>query len=503
MSYLDEPMDTLETYYEEGEISGDDDENDFEYTTPTKNLKSNNFTRKVSYELVKDDLISELNDVNDENDTYEIPNESDLPISIGDTSKTFKERLLILFRDLGINKENERHYRFNTLHVKGVENMSTEDVYQYFASFAPSHVEWIDNDTCNVVWLDDLSAARVLLSQSKKIINLHGNSLKTVSNDRYTDLNDGIDECVDARDLNIEIPSGVWRFGEPGKKSSTILLRYATRSDKKQSMAAKSGVYSKKFGTVPGLMSKSVRNGTVKLINKVHTPNNIWKTDSIETSMHSSDKPNPWEELAYEWGKIERVKDNDFFELNNKRPLIKANVPDLRISLKQKKENRKRLLNLKTSHSLNEEWESKAKVPRMKMYADDEEKVVKNKQKKTNVQSHGVEDLRSKINRLKSRERINLKVERDNIISQSNTSESENESDDGSSQNWALEQYHTIRESVETKNRKLGLAKYDSDESDLSDDDNYTSQKKNIRQRSPLQIEIDNDEYYQRRSSEK
>ena len=38
--------------------------------------------------------------------------------------------------------------RLNAVHVHGVNDMSTQDVFDYFAEFAPTAVEWIDDSSC-------------------------------------------------------------------------------------------------------------------------------------------------------------------------------------------------------------------------------------------------------------------------------------------------------------------------------------------------------------------
>ena len=43
--------------------------------------------------------------------------------------------------------------------------MSTKDVLKYFEVYGPSHVEWIDDSSCNVVFKDNFSAKRALYYQ--------------------------------------------------------------------------------------------------------------------------------------------------------------------------------------------------------------------------------------------------------------------------------------------------------------------------------------------------
>ena len=38
--------------------------------------------------------------------------------------------------------------RLEALHVGGVDNMSTQDVFGYFKEYPPAHIEWIDDTSC-------------------------------------------------------------------------------------------------------------------------------------------------------------------------------------------------------------------------------------------------------------------------------------------------------------------------------------------------------------------
>ncbi|XP_064612360.1 nuclear cap-binding protein subunit 3-like isoform X2 [Liolophura sinensis] len=74
-----------------------------------------------------------------------------------------------LYKSLGM-KANDRHdergIRPEAIHVRGLEEMNTQDVFKYFQEFGPGSIEWIDDTSCNVVWLDPISAARALMKLS-------------------------------------------------------------------------------------------------------------------------------------------------------------------------------------------------------------------------------------------------------------------------------------------------------------------------------------------------
>ncbi|KAL0162434.1 hypothetical protein M9458_041830, partial [Cirrhinus mrigala] len=57
--------------------------------------------------------------------------------------------------------------RLEALHMSGVDDMSTQDVFGYFKEYPPGHIEWIDDTSCNVVWLDDITSTRALINLSR------------------------------------------------------------------------------------------------------------------------------------------------------------------------------------------------------------------------------------------------------------------------------------------------------------------------------------------------
>jgi hypothetical protein len=42
--------------------------------------------------------------------------------------------------------------RVEAIHIYGSDNMSTDQVMNLFADYVPSHLEWINDSSCNVVW---------------------------------------------------------------------------------------------------------------------------------------------------------------------------------------------------------------------------------------------------------------------------------------------------------------------------------------------------------------
>ncbi|KAI9522767.1 hypothetical protein NQZ68_033103, partial [Dissostichus eleginoides] len=74
-------------------------------------------------------------------------------------------------RDVLMDKETMKkaipNLRMEALYVTGVDDMSTQDIFGYFKEYPPAHIEWIDDNSCNVVWLDDNTSIRALVNCSR------------------------------------------------------------------------------------------------------------------------------------------------------------------------------------------------------------------------------------------------------------------------------------------------------------------------------------------------
>ena len=43
---------------------------------------------------------------------------------------------------------NTKVYRLNALHVRGLDKLSTTDVFEYFEDYGPASIEWINDSSC-------------------------------------------------------------------------------------------------------------------------------------------------------------------------------------------------------------------------------------------------------------------------------------------------------------------------------------------------------------------
>ncbi|XP_046418290.1 nuclear cap-binding protein subunit 3-like isoform X1 [Neodiprion fabricii] len=411
-----------------------------------KSIDSKSFISDLSYtKLSTEDNVS----------TQEIPpDEQDGVITSGDTFST-EEKIKLekrakrfgliediknssefqepeLYNSLGITEENDtvKNLRLNVLHMRGTEEMSTTDVFKYFEDFAPASIEWINDVSCNVVWLDNLTAARALLRLSKKITGL-GETIKAEKNSasntpsRDDDTNAANEECViemseddigdgmegkktensiHSKDINCPLPPGLWRKGIDCPKSKCILLRFATRADKKQPKAEKMSDYYKKygnpnFGGIKGILTESRKRMYKELKHGRKLPK---RESSVSKEADKNNSKNPWGSLSQTWGI------NDFTE----EDCIAKNIT------KDQSNNVKERLGLKPiskavhHHSeesesssqgeSDEEWCKRSKVMRMRMHADDEEEKVQKrrlqlKHQAARISASRTDDLRSRL----------------------------------------------------------------------------------------------------------
>ncbi len=129
--------------------------------------------------------------------------------------------------------------RTDAVHLYGVDNLQTSQILHYFGEYAPSHVEWINDSSCNVVWSgDDLTPKRALLSMG---IPVHINRIggNPASGHHYTLVK--MNSPSDPFDL-------LWRAGPclPGTVFR-LIMRFATSCDSTKIDVAK-GVYDSSSG---------------------------------------------------------------------------------------------------------------------------------------------------------------------------------------------------------------------------------------------------------------
>ncbi|XP_023259212.1 nuclear cap-binding protein subunit 3 [Seriola lalandi dorsalis] len=86
---------------------------------------------------------------------------------VPDTSRRYENKAGAFITGIDVNSKSAiPRLRMEAIHVTGVDDMSTQDVFGYFKEYPPAHIEWIDDTSCNVVWLDDDTSIRALINSS-------------------------------------------------------------------------------------------------------------------------------------------------------------------------------------------------------------------------------------------------------------------------------------------------------------------------------------------------
>lgn len=347
--------------------------------------------------------------------------------------------------------DRPRGIRLDAIHFRGVNDMSTEDIFDYFKDYSPASIEWINDISCNVVWLDEKNAAHALLELSRPIIirskknNMEvvvekndkseiseerkeeGEEVVVMSDDEMSEdepqentsekdddnLKDEKKEIKNIEENNSEVakeklealpipvPPGHWRLGVPHPKAKALLLRFANKDDKKIRGAEKRSLYYKKYGNpnyggLKGIISNSRKRQFWQIQQKKELQqlgvNNI-NSKSIEKLSASSS-----ESETEETNKVEH---------STKRKLrMKMYADEEEVKQKQKKKRISDNLQRKQSSSVEEEPENKKLIdkPESEMVADRLSHSnlsvwnrLNDKKKIDHSNYHHSEDLRSKL----------------------------------------------------------------------------------------------------------
>ncbi|XP_026495293.2 nuclear cap-binding protein subunit 3-like [Vanessa tameamea] len=225
-----------------------------------------------------------------------------------------------LYSNCGIESGNERHFRFDTLHLNGVGGLTTKEIFEYLKDYKPVSLEWVGANSCNIVCQDNISVALALLVHSQEITN------------------------DDVKKMLLEKSSYHWREGMPHSKSDTILMRFATNSDKK--------------------VTDKIPERKVKDTQNFESGNNTSK--------------NPWGDLCRSWGVydhqeiFQRKLTKSDYEDKSEEPTETIQLKNKRLAMRLGKRNYN-IEDEEESSDSDSEWKKKIKTPRMRMHADDEE----------------------------------------------------------------------------------------------------------------------------------
>ncbi|CAM4680640.1 unnamed protein product [Caretta caretta] len=173
--------------------------------------------------------------------------------------------------------------RLDTVHICGVDEMSTQDIFAYFKEYPPAHIEWLDDTSCNVVWLDEVTATRALINMSSmpdqdKLKNRENEEKATEKNKKDQQEESSDDETEEGEveddnpsDVELDALSQVeedsllrndLRPANKLAKGNKLFMRFATKDDKKELGAARRSQYYMKYGNpnyggMKGILSNS------------------------------------------------------------------------------------------------------------------------------------------------------------------------------------------------------------------------------------------------------
>ncbi|XP_033300792.1 nuclear cap-binding protein subunit 3-like isoform X1 [Bombus bifarius] len=305
-----------------------------------------------------------------------------------------------LYSSMGIveDSENTKNIRLNVIHMRGTEEMSTKDVFKYFEDYAPASIEWINDVSCNVVWLDNLSAARAILGLSKRIIGLEKQQT-TKSFDGNPDEENNVtnddsviemdedheitnttketgEDYISIKDINCPLPPGLWRKGINYPKSKAIFLRFATRADKKQPNAEKMSEYYKKygnpnFGGIKGILTESRK----RLYKQIRQNKRKFKEELQDDVKDRKHVKNPWGALSETWGLNDAIE-SEFGTRNEPKDQGRSVKERLGVKYPSNETTHTEKQRSNSSSDSEDEWCKRSKVLRMRMHADDEEEKI-------------------------------------------------------------------------------------------------------------------------------
>lgn len=124
----------------------------------------------------------------------------------------------------------ESEVRLDAVHLYGTDGMSTRDLMNLFMDYLPSHIEWINDSSCNIVWGDVTSAQNALWALGKPV-------------------------DMGGTDKNIA-PELRWRLLV--STGVTLIMRAGTTSDVKKKNAAQESKYYQKLFAQKGIHRKQL-----------------------------------------------------------------------------------------------------------------------------------------------------------------------------------------------------------------------------------------------------
>ncbi|VVC36163.1 Hypothetical protein CINCED_3A015165 [Cinara cedri] len=405
--------------------------------------------------------------------------------------------------------KNNKDIHLNALHLHGVMGMTTKDIIDYFDQYDPKFLEWVSNSECNVVWLDDRMPTRALLDLTRPIRELR--HIASVIDDELND-EDGIlnensnDDHMDQDDVLVsedyvscvgnELPPGMWRKSiKPHAKTKCILMRYSTIYDK-QDLTNKN--IDSEDGEYALFSHESRKRKFVPIsINHPDIGDEVLKGD-VRWKLAKNPGINTWTAVAKTWSQYDNAMDAKY------KPKVRTPSPPPPTSSSGAAS--------EDDDDYNEARYRERKIPRMRMYADDETQVIVRKRLNSSSNSRHQVNIANDL-----RERLNGRLVSAKVAKAIRAAKANQHVDDEpfevDVEDVKEEECIDIPFSRATR-RDIPRRQYlhEDDDDYTSDEDVYEKPhiksrlgphrkygyRYNSRSVSPLQIQINNDKYYKR-----
>ncbi|XP_001950154.1 nuclear cap-binding protein subunit 3 [Acyrthosiphon pisum] len=425
------------------------------------------------------------------------------------TSDITDKQVQYILNSLGMNKNN-KDIQLNALHLHGVMGMTTKDIIDYFDKYDPKFLEWVSNSECNVVWLDDRMPTKALLDLTRPIRELrhitsavndelnneHG-ALNENQNDDHMDQDDVLVSEDYVSCVGYELPPGMWRKAiKPHEKSKCILMRYSTVYDKQDVKNKSADV---EDGDYELFSHESRKRKFIPVINHPDIGDEMLK-DDVRWKLAKNPGINTWTAIAKTWSQYDNAMDNAKYKSKVRTP---SPPPPTSSSGAASEDD---------DDDYNDARYRESKIPRMRMYADDETQATTRKRLNSSSNSRHQVNIANDL-----RERLNGRLVSAKVAKAIRAAKAHQYLDDESLEvdieDVNDEEYTDIPFSRATR-RDIPRRQYlhEDDGDYTSDEDVY--EKRNVKSRlgphrkhshrynarsvSPLQIQINNDKYYKR-----
>ena len=133
-------------------------------------------------------------------------------------------------------------WRFDTLHVRGVDQLTSVDIFNYFGPIKPHSIEWLSNISCNVTFDSFSQACNALQAIATGLIIHKNQNPKSGNNETTNLLTPNLELEIHSSDsLEIPVPPNYrYILGSNHTKAKSIIIRFATINDKKISSTTSS-----------------------------------------------------------------------------------------------------------------------------------------------------------------------------------------------------------------------------------------------------------------------